>query len=130
CVFPLSVGRTLGPKLVPSARLGLFRKEALFHSLGSDIRGKAPEQLLYGKRAGAEVVGSYDAIRWVPEAEVVPPGIDLERYRQVPPSDRARPVVVHAPSRRARKGTAHILGACDGLDAERRRDERLPHQAA
>ena len=49
------------------------------HYLGSDIRGKTPEQLAYGKKAGAEIVGSYDAIRWVPEAEVIPPGIDVSR---------------------------------------------------
>ena len=54
------------------------------HYLGSDIRGKTPEQLAYGKRADAEIVGSYDAIRWVPEAEVIPPG-------RRPLADRARP---------------------------------------
>ena len=48
--------------------LRLFRKKSVMHYLGSDIRGKTPEQLAYGKKAGAEIVGSYDAIRWVPEA--------------------------------------------------------------
>ena len=38
------------------------------HYLGSDIRGKTPAELAYGKKADAEVVGSYDAIRWVPAA--------------------------------------------------------------
>ena len=51
------------------------------HYLGSDIRGKTPEQLAAGRKAGAQVVGSYDAIRWVPEAEVIPPGIDVGRDR-------------------------------------------------
>ena len=56
------------------------------HYLGSDIRGKTPEQLAYGKRADAEIVGSYDAIRWVPEAEVIPPGAT---FRGSPRSRRA-----------------------------------------
>ncbi len=61
------------------------------HYLGSDIRGKTPAQLAYGKKAGAEIVGSYDAIRWVPEAEVIPPGIDLAAIEPAPPSDRDAP---------------------------------------
>ena len=33
------------------------------HYLGSDnSRGKTPEQLAYGKKADAQVVGSYDAL--------------------------------------------------------------------
>ena len=79
------------------------------HYLGSDIRGKSPDELAYGKKAGAEIVGSYDAIRWVPEATVIPPGIDLERVKPAPPSQRRRPVVVHAPSSRRRKGTDHVV---------------------
>jgi len=129
-VFHFYFGLTLVPKSVQFPLLRLFRKRSLFHYLGSDIRGKTPEQLAYGKKAGTQVVGSYDAIRWVPEAEVVPPGIDLERYQQVPPSDRARPVVVHAPSSRARKGTEHIVAACDGLDVELRIVEGVPHEEA
>ena len=31
-------------------------------------------ELAFGRRADAEIVGSYDAIRWVPDAEVIPPG--------------------------------------------------------
>ena len=59
-----------------------MRKKSVFHYLGSDIRGKTPEQLAFGKKAGAEIVGSYDAIRWVPEADVIPPGIDLTASRR------------------------------------------------
>ena len=72
------------------------RKKSVMHYLGSDIRGKTPEQLAYGKKADAEIVGSYDAIRWVPEAEVIPPGIDLAAIaagaavRARAPADRAR----------------------------------------
>jgi len=100
------------------------------HYLGSDIRGKTPEQLAYGKKAGAEIVGSYDAIRWVPEAEVVPPGIDLRNLSPAPPSDRARPVILHAPSSRGRKGTEHVIAAVEGLDADLEIVEGLHHDEA
>jgi glycosyltransferase involved in cell wall biosynthesis len=129
-VFHFYFGLTLVPKSAQFPLLRAFRKKSLFHYLGSDIRGKTPEQLAYGKRAGAEVVGSYDAIRWVPEAEVVPPGIDLSKYAPAPPSDRARPVVLHAPSSRARKGTEHVVAACAELDVDLRIVEGLPHEEA
>ena len=100
------------------------------HYLGSDIRGKTPEQLAYGKRADAEIVGSYDAIRWVPEAEVIPPGVDLSRIAPVPPSDRVRPLIVHAPSSRRRKGSEHVIAAVEGLDADLEVVEGLHHDKA
>jgi hypothetical protein len=59
-----------------------------------------------GAAGDARIVGSYDAIRWVPDAEVVPPGIDLREYVPRPPTHRDRTVVVHAPSSRRRKGTS------------------------
>ena len=107
-VFHFYFGLTLVPKSLQFPILRATRKKSVFHFLGSDIRGKTPEELAYGKRAGAQIVGSYDAARWVPEAEVVPPGIDLRAYAPVPPSDRERPVVLHAPSSRRRKGTEHV----------------------
>jgi glycosyltransferase involved in cell wall biosynthesis len=100
------------------------------HYLGSDIRGKSPAELAFGKKAGAEIVGSYDAIRWVPEAEVIPPGIDVRAIKPSPPSDRARPVIVHAPSSRRRKGTEEIIAASRGLDAELVLVEGLHHDEA
>jgi glycosyltransferase involved in cell wall biosynthesis len=129
-IFHFYFGLTLVPKSVQFPILRAFGKKSLFHYLGSDIRGKTPEQLAYGKRAGAEVVGSYDAIRWVPEAKVIPPGIDLARYQERPPSDRAHPVVLHAPSSRGRKGTEHVIAACEGLDVDLRLVEGLPHEEA
>ena len=100
------------------------------HYLGSDIRGKPPSELAYGKRAGAEVVGSYDAISWVPDAEMIPPGVDVHAIEPSPPSDRARPTIVHAPSSRRRKGTDHVVAACEGLDADLVLVEGLPHDEA
>ena len=76
-VFHFYFGLTLVPKSLQFPTLRALRKKSVFHYLGSDIRGKSRAELAFGKRADAEVVGSYDAIRWVPEAEVIPPGIDL-----------------------------------------------------
>ena len=110
--------------------LRALRKKSVFHYLGSDIRGKTREQLAYGKRADAEIVGSYDAIRWVPEAHVIPPGLDLRPFTPVPPSDNPRPLVVHAPSSREKKGTQHVIEACAQLPVELDIVEGVPHDVA
>ena len=129
-VFHFYFGLTLVPKSLQFPILRAARKKSVYHYLGSDIRGRTREQLAYGKRAGAEVVGSYDAIRWVPEAEVIPPGLDLSAYTPVPPSDSARPLVVHAPSHRGKKGTEHVIAACEGLPVELELVEGLHHDEA
>jgi glycosyltransferase involved in cell wall biosynthesis len=129
-VFHFYFGLTLVPRSVQFPILRALRKKSVMHYLGSDIRGKSPSELAFGKRAGAEVVGSYDAIRWVPEAEMIPPGIDVRAIEPTPPSDRARPVILHAPSSRARKGTEHVLAACEGLDADLVLVEGLHHAEA
>ncbi|HUQ23940.1 MAG TPA: glycosyltransferase family 4 protein [Gaiellaceae bacterium] len=129
-VFHFHFGLTLVPQSLQFPILLAARKKSVMHYLGSDIRGKTPAQLAYGRKAGAQVVGSYDAIRWVPEAEVIPPGIDLARIQPSPPSDRARPLIVHAPSSRRRKGTEHVVAAVDGLDADLELVEGLHHDEA
>jgi glycosyltransferase involved in cell wall biosynthesis len=129
-IFHFYFGLTLVPKSLQFPVLRAARKRSLYHFLGSDIRGKTPEQLAYGRRADAQVVGSYDAARWVPEAEVVPPGIELAGYRPAPPGDRARPVILHAPSSRRRKGTEHVVAAAQGLPAELEIVEGLHHDEA
>jgi glycosyltransferase involved in cell wall biosynthesis len=129
-VFHFYFGLTLVPRSLQFPLLRLTGRRSVFHFIGSDIRGRPPDQLAYGRRAGAQIVGSYDSIRWVPEAEVVPPGLDLRRYEPVPPSDRARPLVVHAPSSRVRKGTEHVVAACRELDVELEVVEGLPHHEA
>jgi len=129
-LFHFYFGLTLVPKKVQFPLLRAFGKRSVFHYLGSDIRGKSREELAYGRRAGAQIVGSYAARRWVPEAHVVPPGIDLDRYVEHPPSDRPRPLVVHAPSSRTRKGTEHVIAACDRLPVDLRLVEGLPHDEA
>jgi glycosyltransferase involved in cell wall biosynthesis len=129
-VFHFYFGLTLVPKSVQFPILRALHKKSVFHYLGSDIRGKSREELAYGGRAGAQIVGSFDALRWVPEAEMIPPGLDLRPFTPVPPSDRERPVVVHAPSNRARKGTEYVIAACARLPVELDIVEAVPHDEA
>jgi glycosyltransferase involved in cell wall biosynthesis len=129
-VFHFYFGLTLIPQSLQFPLLRLFRRRSVFHYLGSDIRGKTPEQLAFGKRADAEIVGSYDAVRWVPEAHVIPPGLDLRPFTPVPPTDAPRPLVVHAPSSREKKGTNRVIEACAELPVELDIIEGVPHDVA
>jgi glycosyltransferase involved in cell wall biosynthesis len=129
-VFHFHFGLTLVPQSLQFPILRAARKKSVMHYLGSDIRGKTPARLAYGKKADAQLVGSYDAIRWVPEAEVIPPGVDLSLIRPEPPSGRDRPLIVHAPSSRRRKGTEHVIAAVEGLDADLELVEGLHHEEA
>ncbi len=129
-VFHFVFGLTLVPQRAQYPLLRAFGKKSVIHYLGSDIRGKTPEQLAPGRKADARIIGSYDAIRWVPDAEVIPPGIDVAAIEPSPPSDRARPVIVHAPSHRGRKGTEHVIAAVEGLDADLELVEGLHHDEA
>jgi hypothetical protein len=129
-VFHFYSSVTLVPKSVQFRILHAAGKQGIYHYLGSDIRGKTREQLAYGLAADAEIVGSYDAIRWVPHAEVVLPGVEVSRIEPAIPGDRARPVILHAPSSRRRKGTEHVVAACEGLDADLEIIEGLPHDEA
>jgi glycosyltransferase involved in cell wall biosynthesis len=129
-VFHFYFGLTLVPKSLQFPILRALGKKSVYHFLGSDIRGKTPDQLAYGRRAGAQIVGSYDAVRWIPEAQVVPVAIDLSGYAPVPPSDRERPLVVHAPSNRRRKGTDHVIAACAELPVDLDIVEGLHHEEA
>ena len=129
-LFHFTFGLTLVPQSLQFPILRAFGKRSVMHYLGSDIRGKSREELAYGTKANAELVGSYDASRWVPDAAVIPPGIDLRSIVPVAASTRRRPVVVHAPSSRRRKGTDHVIEACAGLDVDLRIVEGLRHDEA
>ena len=129
-IFHFYFGLTLVPKSVQFPLLRLLGKRSVMHFLGSDIRGRPPEALAWARRAGARVVGSYDAVRWVPEARVIPPGIDVRGIAPAPPSDGDRPLVLHAPSSRTRKGTEHVVDACEALGVELEIVEGLDHREA
>jgi glycosyltransferase involved in cell wall biosynthesis len=129
-IFHFYFGLTLLPKSVQFPLLRALGKRSVMHFLGSDIRGRSPGELAWARHAGARVVGSYDAIRWVPDAHVIPPGIDVRAIEPAPSTDRERPVVLHAPSSRARKGTEHVVAACKELDVELEIVEGLDHREA
>ena len=129
-IFHFYFGLTLLPKSVQFPLLRALGKRSVMHFLGSDIRGRSPAELAWAHHAGARVVGSYDAIRWVPDAHVIPPGIDVRAIESAPPTYRERPVVLHAPSSRSRKGTEHVVAACKELDVELEIVEGLDHREA
>jgi glycosyltransferase involved in cell wall biosynthesis len=129
-VFHFYFGLTLLPRRVQFPLLRATQRKSIFHFLGSDIRGKSPAELEYARAADARVVGSYDAIRWVPDAEVIPPGIDLRRYPVTAGRGGVRPLVVHAPSNRARKGTDAVEAACAELPVDLEVIHGLPHEQA
>jgi len=129
-VFHFYFGLTLVPKSIQFPILKAFRKKSVFHYLGSDIRGKTPQELAYGKRADGEIVGSYDAIRWVPSAHVVPNGLDLSKYEPTAPLQNDPIRVVHAPTSRQKKGTDWIAKACEGLPVELDIVENTRHDLA
>jgi len=117
-VFHFYFGLTLVPKRLQFPILKAARKKSIFHFVGSDIRGKSPDELAYGRLADAQIVGSYDAARWIPEADVVPPGIDLRSVEPVPPRAAGPLRVAHAALSRRRKGTELIVAACEELGVE------------
>ncbi len=129
-VFHFYFGLTLVPKSLQFPILRATGRKSVVHWMGSDMRGKPPSELAWARRAGAQIAGSYDALRWVPEAEVVPPGVDLAQYPERPPARDERPVILHAPSSRRRKGTELVIEAAAGLDAELALVEGLPHDEA
>jgi glycosyltransferase involved in cell wall biosynthesis len=117
-VFHFYFGLTLVPRRFQFPILKATGKRSVFHFVGSDIRGKSPADLAYAQAADALVVGSYDALRWVPDAEVIPPGVELARYPVAPGRAGDRPLVVHAAARPAKKGTSFVEAACAELPVD------------
>ena len=66
----------------------------------------------------------------MPEAHVIPPGLDLGRSRPCRRPTRPRPLVVHAPSNREKKGTRCVIEACAELPVELDIVEGVPHDVA
>jgi glycosyltransferase involved in cell wall biosynthesis len=129
-VFHFYFGLTIVPRRIQFPILRAARKKSIFHFLGSDIRRKTPAQLAYAQKADARIVGSYDAARWVPDAHVVPPGIELAKYTPAPPSGNGRVLAVHAPSSRRKKGTDVIVAACEDVGIELDIVEGVKHDDA
>jgi glycosyltransferase involved in cell wall biosynthesis len=118
-IFHFYFGLTLVPQKVQFAILRATQRKSLFHFLGADIREQPKEELLYGLKADARIVGSFAALRFIPfDAEVVPPGIDLSLYDPVPAVQRERVRIVHAPSNLEKKGTDWVIEACRELPVD------------
>jgi glycosyltransferase involved in cell wall biosynthesis len=147
------------PELPPYWDLPIYRalgKRVFFTFHGSDIRierifresspwaaqlppgpnadDERVEQSIAVMRTYADrlFVTSANYLAYVPDAVYLPRVIDLGAWPEVPIEQREVPVVVHAPSRRARKGTDQILADLDalraeGLDFEIRLLEGVPH---
>jgi len=126
-VFHFYFGLTLVPKRLQFPILKAARKKSVFHFVGSDIRGKSSDELAYGRLADAQIIGAYDAARWVPEAEVVPPGIDLRPIQPVPPRTNGPLRVAHGALSRRRKGSDLIVAACAELGLELDLIENVRH---
>ncbi|MEU6246336.1 glycosyltransferase [Glycomyces sp. NPDC047010] len=136
---------------LPSLRRAGVRTALLFH--GSDVRDpdghlarhehsayrNAPEDVLERLRTTAprnrEVaresglplfVTTLDLLDDLPEATWVPLTVDVDRwYSDLPVMERARPVVLHAPSKRWTKGSDEILPVLERLDAAGKIEFRL-----
>ncbi len=108
-VFHFYSSVTLVPASVQFRLLHAAGKRGLYHYLGSRHPPQDARAARYGLRADAEIVGSYDAIRWVPHADVVLPGVEVSRIEPALPGDRtpagdpARTVVAAAQGHRARR---------------------------
>ena len=77
-IFHFYFGLTLVPKRLQFPILDMYGKKSVFHYLGlRHPREDAEGARVREARVDGEIVGSYDAIRWVPEAHVVPNGLDL-----------------------------------------------------
>ncbi len=63
-------------------------------------------------------VVSPDYLEFVPDAELLPRAIDLDRWPERDARQRAAPVVLHVPSRRGKKGTEHVLAGMERLRGE------------
>ncbi len=129
-IFHFYFGLTLVPKSIQFPLLSAMRKPSVMHFLGSDIRGRPADELSWARHAGATVIGSYDAARWLPDAHVIPPGIDVSTIAPAPPSDSEHPVVLHAPSSRSRKGTEQVVAAAELLGLNLELVEGVDHRAA
>jgi glycosyltransferase involved in cell wall biosynthesis len=125
-IFHFHFAHTLVPKKVNLPLLRAARKGIVFQFWGSDVRDKGPEAVEFLRRADVGILGSFATlgrapnlprgIRW-PHWEVLPPAIDLSDWTAVPPDaaeagEPVRPLrVVHAPSKRAVKGTEAVIAA-------------------
>jgi len=118
--------RVLGPKLFHTfhgsdARLRRVHVEAnpWSHLKGSEVRSDddRTEKVIQILRTYCErtFVVAPDYLAFVPDAELMPRAVDLDAIPERAPEQRDIPLVLHAPSRRATKGTDHVIAAVEAL---------------
>jgi len=93
-------------------------KKIIMHHHGSDIRYKG-EKLLYSKFADQIFVSTPDLLEWSPNAIWIPNPVDLESFPYIGVNNKPNEVnIVHAPSKRAEKGTEYLIQAVESLKNE------------
>ena len=123
-------GLTLVPQSVQFPLLRALRKKSVMHWLGSDIRGKASGGARPRSQGGGAGGGQLRRDPLGARGGGDTSGARLASIDPVKPTDRQRPLIVHAPSSRRRKGTEHVIAACEALDAELEIVEGLRHDEA
>ena len=160
-VFHLHLGRSLLPPggglplLWDLPVLRALGKRVVFTFHGADVRHRAGEPDPWSSQRfgdapdkAEEIAKRLSIIRtyaneltvlsvlnlsFVPDATYVPKAIELEAFPAAGPPRDERPVVLHVPSSRGRKGTEFVLAGLDelerrGLSFERRIVESVPHR--
>lgn len=116
------------------ARLGAAAAWASGYYDSRDDERKRRAALRVQARAHGVFALNPDLVRLVPAARFLPyASVDVRDYRLAPLPRNRRPVVVHAPTDRRNKGTAHVVAAVDrlragGLDVQLRLVEQRPRQ--
>ncbi|VVB60050.1 Uncharacterised protein [uncultured archaeon] len=96
----------------------LLGKKIVLHYHGDDIRGRK-ETFFARHLCHTKFVATPDLLKYVPGAVWIPNPVDLEELPYVGcKRNRDKVKIVHAPSSRAKKGTEHIINACDQLKKE------------
>lgn len=92
------------------------------HLRGGDVRADddRTEKVIAILRTYCErtFVTAPDYLDYVPDAQLLPRAVDLEAIPERAPDQRDAPIVLHVPSRRATKGTEHVLRAVEDLRRE------------
>ena len=118
-IFHFYFGLTLVPQKSSSrscARLGASRSSTSSAPISASGRRRSSSTGSRPMPASSARSRRSDFIPF--EAEVLPPGIDLSPYDPVPPVQRERVRIVHAPSNLEKKGTNHVIEACKQLPVD------------
>lgn len=113
----------------------MLRKKVIMHHHGSDLRfiGERPRYLKYSDKI---LVSTPDLLEWSPNAVWIPNPINLEKLSYVGVNTGSDEVnIVHAPSKRKKKGTDHVIDAVKKLQNEGYKVnlsliENIPHNKA